>query len=394
MSPTRHLKTPRSMFRRIMAEFAELTGLSSSGNAPRRYLWTDAFAVCNFLELYRQTRGDEFKNLALRLVNQVHTILGRHRDDDPRTGWISGLDEEEGKRHPTRGGLRIGKEINERAPSDPVDEQLEWDRDGQYFHYLTKWMHALNQVSKATGDVNYNRWAIELAKRAHAGFTYATSSFGQKRMYWKMSIDLSYPLVTSMGHHDPLDGFITYTQLQARAKASEASTQTDLAREISDMIHMCKGKNWATSDPLGIGGLLIDAFSVAQLIVAGGFNQTDLLENLLYSSLVGLKAFRRKNPLELPADYRLAFREMGLAIGLRAVEKVQGLIKQSSGIFLDKTPLLSKIEDLMGYIPLCEEIEKFWLEDTNREVESWTAHRDINMVMLATCLAPDGFLKI
>jgi hypothetical protein len=26
----------------------------------------------------------------------VHAILGRHRDDDPRIGWISGLDEEEG----------------------------------------------------------------------------------------------------------------------------------------------------------------------------------------------------------------------------------------------------------------------------------------------------------
>jgi len=34
-------------------------------------------------------------------------------------------------------------------------------------------------------------------------------------MYWKMSIDLSYPLVVSMGHQAPLDGFITYNQLQA-----------------------------------------------------------------------------------------------------------------------------------------------------------------------------------
>ena len=94
-----------------MTEFADLTGLSSAGKAPRRYLWTDAFAVCNFLELYRQTGDEKYKDLALRLVDQVHNILGRHREDDPRTGWISGLDEQEGKMHPTIGGLEDRKEI-------------------------------------------------------------------------------------------------------------------------------------------------------------------------------------------------------------------------------------------------------------------------------------------
>ncbi len=45
------------MVREIMLEFAERTGLSPAGSSPERYLWTDAFAVCNFLGLYRQT-GD------------------------------------------------------------------------------------------------------------------------------------------------------------------------------------------------------------------------------------------------------------------------------------------------------------------------------------------------
>ncbi len=106
--------TPGAIVREIMTEFADLTGLSSAGKTPRRYLWTDAFAVCNFLELYRQTGAEKYKDLALRLVDQVHNILGRHREDDPRTGWISGLDEREGKMHPTIGGLRIGKKMNER----------------------------------------------------------------------------------------------------------------------------------------------------------------------------------------------------------------------------------------------------------------------------------------
>ena len=38
--------------------------------------------------------------------------------------------------HPTQGGLRIGKNMNERSSSDRFDENLEWDRDGQYYHYL------------------------------------------------------------------------------------------------------------------------------------------------------------------------------------------------------------------------------------------------------------------
>ncbi len=100
----------------IMLDFARLTGLAPADAHPRRYLWTDAFAVCNYLELFRRTNDKTYWNLSLRLVDQVHHTLGRHRDDDPRCGWISGLDEQEGELHPTRRGLRIGKKLNERRP--------------------------------------------------------------------------------------------------------------------------------------------------------------------------------------------------------------------------------------------------------------------------------------
>jgi hypothetical protein len=380
--------------REIMMEFARETGLSPVLKSPRRYLWTDAFAVCNFLGLYHQTREAPYLNLALRLVDQVHHTLGRHRKDDSRTGWISGLDEQEGRKHPTRGGLRIGKELNERGLHDPFDEGLEWDQDGQYYHYLTKWMHALNRVSTVTGDLTYNTWAIELAKTAHARFVYASPSGGQKRMYWKMSIDLSRPLVPSMGHHDPLDGFVTYNELEATAaKDREKSTGRDLRAEIADMADICEGKNWATDDPLGIGGLLFDACRVAQSIVSGSL-ETDLLEILLESSLTGLKFYVRENPLKLPVNYRLAFRELGLSIGLRAAEKIQELIEQESLPFREKDPLPSLLEILRRYAGLRKTIESFWLELINRESDSWMAHRDINRVMLATSLAPDGFLNL
>jgi hypothetical protein len=387
--------TSKTLVREIMLDFADLTGLVSTRQAPRRYLWTDAFAVCNFLELYRQTSNTYYKQLALHLVDQVHNVLGKHRDDDPRRGWISGLDEQEGPMHPTRGGLRIGKGLSERRPTEPYDEQREWDRDGQYYHYLTKWMHALNRVATVTGDPTYKRWAIELAKTAHAGFTYIPSSGGRKRMYWKMSIDLSYPLVASMGHHDPLDGLITYLQLQATAaKSAEQIGGFDLSAEIADMSGMCERKRWETDDPLGIGELLSTSYKLAQLILIGGLEQTALLGVLLDASLVSLRSYARTDFLKVPAQYRLAFRELGLSIGLHAIDKLLGLITQMPRDFKGQQRLQSRTESLMQYTHLNERIEMFWLAPSNRQTSEWMAHRDINQVMLATSLAPDGYLSL
>jgi hypothetical protein len=384
-----------STAKRIMIKFADLTGISAAGGPSRRYLWTDAFAVCNFLDIYRQTGDEKYKRLALRLVDQVHGALGRHRGDDPRTGWISGLGDQEGKRHPTRGGLRIGKPLNERKQDDPFDERLEWDRDGQYYHYLTKWMHALNRVSRVTSETLYHRWAVELAKTAHAGFTYRPSAGGGKRMVWKMSIDLTRPLVPSMGQHDPLDGYITYSELQATAQHEHRRPPgLDLAPEIADMAEMCKGRDWTTDDTLGIGGLLSDAYRVGQLTAENRFEQGRLLEDLLASSRTGLESFAKSRPFAFPADRRLAFREFGLSIGLKAVGRLKGLLEGQPGLFGNAQRLHSEIEALMRYEPFVELIESFWLEPMNRETGAWKEHDDINSVMLATSLAPDGFLSL
>jgi hypothetical protein len=198
-----------------------------------------------------------------------------------------------------------------------------------------------------------------------------------------------------MGQHDPLDGFIIYNQLQmCRARDSKKLLDQDLNEEITDMATICKGKSWATDDPLGIGGLICDAYKVAQMIISGYFQQIDLLETLLDSSLMGLESFTKMNPLKLPPDYRLAFRELGLSIGMRAVEKLHGLIEEKPRLFKKRHPLRERIEMLKQYTRLTEIIENFWLEHTSREAKSWTDHRDINMVMLATSLSPDGFLTL
>lgn len=379
-----------------MQDFAGLTGLEPADAHPRRYLWTDAFAVCNYLELFRLTSDEDYRDLALALVNQVHHTLGRHRDDDHRSGWISGLDEREGELQPTRMGLRIGKKLNERKSNDPPNDRLEWDQDGQYYHYLTKWMHALNRVGRVTGDPTYTRWSIELAKAAHARFTYTPPTGGRKRMYWKMSIDLTHPQVSSMGQHDPLDGFVTYNELQAAAKGFSESSLPDIGHEIAEMAEIClgMGKNMATDDPLGIGGLLFDASRIAQLMIQDGLKYESLLESVVDSAVLGLEYFVSKNQLEYPAEYRLAFRELGLSIGLSAVENLQNGIEQNPSVFSRESRLHRLAEDLMEYLSLRKMIERFWMDDGNRQASTWIEHREINMVMMATSLAPDEFLMI
>ena len=59
----------------LMEEFARNTGLEPENSNPKRYLWTDAFAVCNYLGLYNKTNNKVYLYIALRLVNQVHHTL-------------------------------------------------------------------------------------------------------------------------------------------------------------------------------------------------------------------------------------------------------------------------------------------------------------------------------
>ena len=385
----------RPLVHEFMLDFARLTGLDPASAHPRRYLWTDAFAVCNYLDLFQKTTNLTYRDLALRLVDQVHHTLGRHRDDDSRAGWISGLALQEGELHPTRGGLRIGKSLPEREIIELYNAQREWDRDGQYYHYLTKWIHALNRVSRVTGNPDYVTCAIELAQTAHAGFTYLPSTGSRKKMYWKMSIDLSRPLVPSMGQHDPLDGLITYNELQLTAtRVFGQPVQPVLVQEIADMTDICRGISLNTADPLGIGGLLSDAIRITQLTMQGGPVYAGLLETLIDSALVGLDSLTESGSLELPARHRLAFRELGLSIGLAGVEKLPEWISKNQGLSGSTSSLQQRLKSLMEYVPLREKIEQFWLDDKNREAFTWTEHREINMVMLATSLAPDGFLGI
>jgi len=102
----------------------------------------------------------------------------------------------------------------------------------------------------------------------------------------------------------------------------------------------------------------------------------------------------RENQQKAPASYRLAFRELGLAIGLHAVERLMNPTGRKPGIPGKEQRHLSRLASLARHVPLAESIESYWLAPAHQETDTFTAHRDINLVMLATSLVPDGFLGV
>jgi hypothetical protein len=375
--------------RGIMRDFVARTGVERPGAPSVRYLWTDAFAVCNLLGFHLDDGDPEPLRLARRLVDETHRVLGRHREDDPRRGWISGLDEEEGERHPTLGGLRIGKRLPERAPHAPYDPELEWDRDGQYFHYLTRWMHALARMAEVTGEPRYREWGMELARTAWARFLIRDASGQPVGLYWKMSIDLTRPQVPSMGQHDPLDGLIVFSRLQGGADRADDG---GLDAEIEGLSRLCAGRSWFTPDVLGLGGLISDAVVLAGLVARSVSGEVRLLGTLLGAARDGLEHVVRSRTLEAPSEHRLAFRELGLSIGLRAAERLRRKVEIQPEPFAAMPGLFAALEAVCAFAPLAPRIEAFWLDPAHRRSPGWRAHLDINEVMLATSLSPRGYV--
>jgi hypothetical protein len=380
---------------RLMAGFARRTGLSPAADNPQRYLWTDAFAVCGFLELLGKTGDQGYRRYVTELIDQVHRVLGRFRSDDGHAGWISGFNDETGRSHPTAGGLRIGKPLKERGADEVIDEQLEWDRDGQYFHYLTKWMHALCQAAFVMRSHEYAQWAGELAHTAFRSFVRNSGSGQPIGVYWKMSTDLSRPLVPATGLHDALDGFVTFREVQhAILKISGGTEANELSEASESLFALCEHGQWATDDPLGIGGLLFDACRLCQLFGQKNGRGLRLLEDMMQGAGDGLKIMLKTGYLKRPAEYRLAFRELGLAIGLRAVPIITRAFQNERKALGSRPSLLRLIEILLPYERLSDDIIGFWLPYAEDPDESWRAHQDINEVMLATAIGPSTFLSV
>lgn len=356
----------------LMSEFAERIGKGGT----QRYLWTDAFALMNLLDLYRKSEEDAWRVSAHHLVDEVHSVLGRHRLDDPRQGWLSGLGEAEGARHPTHGGLRIGKPLPKRGPEEPYDERLEWDREGQYWHYLTKWMDALSRAALVLDTPRYQAEAEDLASATFPRFVQRGPDGTPLGLAWKMSVDLSHAQVATTSPHDALDGYVTFRWLR------RAGAGAGLEEGAWTLREMAGGQTWATGDPLGVGGLLLDAMRLALLPDRTVEDET-LIGTILAGCDAGLAHIMRSGMLNMPPEHRLGFREIGLGIGLQALPAIVSSADASDRLTRAVSPHLDRLRSNAG---VGQRIIGYWSKPENRRAATWVDHRDINEVMLATAL--------
>ncbi|KAL2871150.1 uncharacterized protein BJX67DRAFT_377752 [Aspergillus lucknowensis] len=283
----------------------------TSGGHKGRYLWTDAFGVLNLLTLHTELNrtttastapSNRYLVLAARLIETVHETLGRTRDGSARLPGATDA-------NPLGGGLRIGK----------LDAGGR-DGDGQYHHYLTLWMFALNRMAVASGEARYNALGVALARAIHAAF-FVNRGSERARMVWKMDVNLDRVLVGSEGNLDPIDGFVVFRLLQAAAAANadagegqgQGQGRPVLAEEIEDYhrIMKRKGKHFVSSDPLDLGMTLWTVHWFAEEEWAA-----ELAERC-FEQIYDLIEIDRY--LERSTKYRLAFREFGTALGVRCM---------------------------------------------------------------------------
>lgn len=270
---------------------------SGVGGHRGRYLWIDAFGVINFATLFVETSSEKYLTLAKRLVQTVHDVLGRTRDGSAR---LDGATDAE----PLGGGLRIGK------ASETGD-----DCDGQYHHYLTLWMFALNRLSVAATDPGYNDLAIKLAKSIHPRFFLHRLS-GHTRLVWKISMDMKSVLASSEGHLDAVTGYIICRLLQDTSEKQGHGKEL-LQKEINDYFSiMGRMENIRPSgDPLDLGmGLWASQIYPEEKWTLGFRDRAlDIAGGLLTGD----------SPIMLrPASRRLAFREFGACLGIRCCDEI------------------------------------------------------------------------
>lgn len=247
---------------------------------------TDAFGVVNFITLSRETNEPSHLIRATRLVETVHDVLGCTRDGRGRLPGASDA-------NPLGGGLRIGKEDADGA-----------DGDGQYHHYLTLWMFALNRLAKATRERKFNDQAIALAKAIHPHF-FLDRETAHPRMVWKIAMDMSRPLVFSQGNLDPIDGLVVFRKLAA--DRGDASVLRDEIADYERVIRL-KGKHFVSSDTLDLGMTLWTSHWLA--------GKEDYFSDLQRQAKRQVASLLNGGYLDKPTARRLAFREYGTCLGI------------------------------------------------------------------------------
>lgn len=264
------------MEKKIEKVIQKLTWMESKKIWPngKRYLWTDAYGLMLYVSLFRHFNDKIYLDKSELLVKNVKSILGRKK------------------------GFRIGE--------DP-------ERDGQYFHYLTKWMYALNELGRLIPK--YHHEAVQLAKDVHPHFF--VPNIG---MIWKMEEDLSKPYRGyGFGGLDSYDAFVTYRVLDPEI----------LKREISDVWTIVSQDypKFSCSQDLGLG---------ETLWMAHHFPNEDWAKKIIQVSLRELERMWRPKGYFIrdskwDPNTILAFGNHGVSIGIQSIcvweDKVERLQK-------------------------------------------------------------------
>ena len=247
----------------------------------------------------------------------------------------------------------------------------------------------LQSLGQATGDHRWHTLAGDLAHGTCAAFVYEPFAGGTKRIHWKMSIDRMRPLVRSMGHLDPLDGFVALAEIQSSLDAHDPAWSF-LQVHVADLRRICWDiPAWTTVDPLSLGGLLSETSRLACLVAAGRHPNEPILERLAHDARRSLDAFAGADLLDRSIETRLAFRELGLSIGLQAIVPAHDAVQHHRDRFGEAwagSALLAHLEAMVRHTALIGRIEETWLDPDAQETSAWHAHLDINAVMLALSL--------
>lgn len=165
-----------------------------TGETQRRYLWTDAWGVLNFVTLALRLHENNYLHAGARLIDAVHATLGQPRSPDlPMLRAEDAAKSLGGQVPPTTHdyvGLRIGKERAQRGFSDAG-----MSYDGMYAHYIDKWIFALLRFGQASGHLGdaaaaetYLTYAEQLILAIHPFFVQHDPRSKQPLgVYWKVS---------------------------------------------------------------------------------------------------------------------------------------------------------------------------------------------------------------
>jgi len=227
-----------------------------------------------FLSLYEQTKENRYIEEAEHLVSEVKRVLGRSK------------------------GYRIGEEP---------------DRDGQYFHYLTKWIFALHQLSIHHPDLSrrqfHHQEAIKIIKEIHPHFLIRDVG-----ILWKMKEDLSGPFPGyGLGGLDHYDAYVVYRLVDGGSGI--------LAREISDVFSLVQNsfRNFSCSQDLGLG---------EALWMTSWFPEEEWAQVVRERSIKTLEKMWREvdqtkgyfiRDLKYERTSKLAFGSYGVCIGLQSI---------------------------------------------------------------------------